>query len=39
VVLATDHDEFDYSLILEHAPLIIDTRGKFRAPSNNVIKA
>jgi len=39
VVLVTDHDEFDYSLILEYAPLIIDTRGKFRAPSVNVIKA
>jgi len=39
VVLATDHDEFDYPLILAHAPLIVDTRGKFRAPSVNVIKA
>jgi len=39
VVLATDHDEFDYPLILEHASLIVDTRGKFRAPSAKVIKA
>jgi len=39
VVLATDHDDVDYSLILENAQLIVDARGKFRAPSANVIKA
>jgi len=39
VVLVTDHDAIDYSLILEHALLIVDTRGKFRAPCANVIKA
>jgi len=39
VVLATDHDGFDYPMILEHARLIVDTRGKFRAPSVKVIKA
>jgi len=39
VVLATDHDSFDYSLILEHSQLIVDTRGKFRAPKPNVIRA
>jgi len=39
VVLATDHDDVDYSLIAEHAQLIIDTRGKFRVPSSNVIRA
>jgi len=38
-VLATDHDGFDYPLILEHARLIVDTKGKFRAPSVKVIKA
>ena len=39
VVLATDHDKFDYELIKQHARLIIDSRGKYRAPSENVIKA
>jgi len=39
VVLATDHDRFDYELILQHARLIIDTRGKFPAVPDKVIKA
>lgn len=39
VVLATDHDKFDYDLILENATLIIDTRGKFRGHNKNVIKS
>lgn len=39
VVLATDHDAFDYDLIAEHSVLLIDTRGKFRAPQPNIIKA
>lgn len=39
VVLATDHDRFDYELILRHAPLIIDSRGKYRAPAAHIIKA
>lgn len=39
VVLATDHDKFDYSLIQAQARLLIDSRGKYRAPQANVIKA
>lgn len=39
VVLATDHDRFDYELIKQHAKLIVDSRGKYRAPAENVIKA
>lgn len=39
VVLATDHDRFDYALIQNHARLLIDSRGKYRAPQANVIKA
>ena len=27
-VIATDHDAFDYQLIFEHAPLVVDTRGR-----------
>ncbi len=39
VVLATDHDRFDYALILQKAQLIVDTRGKYRGKHNKVIKA
>ena len=39
VVLATDHDAFDYAMIAENAPLIIDTRGRFPAQAENVVKA
>ncbi|WP_341706924.1 UDP-N-acetyl-D-glucosamine 6-dehydrogenase [Halopseudomonas sp.] len=39
VVLATDHDKFDYELIRQQARLIIDSRGKYRVAAENVIKA
>jgi UDP-N-acetyl-D-glucosamine dehydrogenase len=39
VLLATDHDRFDYDLIKQHAKLIIDSRGKYREPAAHVIKA
>ncbi|MCF6199246.1 MAG: nucleotide sugar dehydrogenase [Hyphomicrobiaceae bacterium] len=39
VLLATDHDAFDYDMIAQHAPLIVDTRGRFSATVENVIKA
>lgn len=39
VVLATDHDKFDYELIVQHARLIVDSRGKYRAPAMHIIKA
>lgn len=39
VILATDHDRFDYDLIKSKAQLIIDSRGKYREPAANVIKA
>ncbi len=39
VVLTTDHDRFDYKLIIENAPLVIDTRGKFRDQSDNLVRA
>ncbi len=29
VVLITDHDNFDYELIRQHAALIVDTRGRY----------
>lgn len=39
VVLATDHDRFDYELIRSKARLIVDSRGKYRALSEHIIKA
>ncbi len=39
VIIATDHDEFDYQMIQENSDLIIDTRGRFSKDLKNVIKA
>ena len=39
VVLATDHDKFDYDLIKTHAKLIVDSRGRYRTPAEHIIKA
>ncbi|SEH18294.1 UDP-N-acetyl-D-glucosamine dehydrogenase [Sphingopyxis sp. YR583] len=39
VLLATDHDGFDYDLIANNSPLIVDTRGRYRTPRPNIIKA
>ena len=39
VVLTTDHDKFDYDMILTHSRILVDTRGKFRAPAPNLVKA
>jgi UDP-N-acetyl-D-glucosamine dehydrogenase len=39
VVLTTDHDDFDYAGIQQHASLIVDTRGVYRATFENVLKA
>jgi len=39
VLLATDHDDFDYAMIGRHAQLIVDTRGRYGAPQANVVKA
>jgi len=38
VIVATDHDAFDYTLIQAHATLIVDTRGRYRGNFENVIK-
>ena len=37
VILAADHDVFDYELIKKFSKLIIDTRGRF-TPSDNIIR-
>lgn len=39
VLLATDHEAFDYSMIKKHARLIVDTRGVYREPASNVVRA
>ncbi len=39
VVLATDHDKFDYELIKAEAKLVVDSRGKYRSPAAHIIKA
>ena len=39
LVIATNHDDFDYELIKRHAHLIIDTRGVYREPAGHIIKA
>jgi len=38
VVLATDHDAFDYELIATHSQLVIDSRGRF-APARQIVRA
>ena len=37
LVLATDHDAFDYSALQKHATLIVDTRGRLQG--ENVVNA
>ncbi len=39
IVLVTDHDDFDYDLLIEHSSLIIDSRGKLSRHHNNVVRA
>lgn len=39
VMIITDHTSINYKLIAKHAKLIIDTRGVYRKPLSNVIKA
>jgi UDP-N-acetyl-D-glucosamine dehydrogenase len=34
ILLATDHDDFDYDLIEKEARLIVDTRGRFKFNKN-----
>lgn len=39
VLIATNHDDFDYQLILQKAQLIVDTRGIYTEPNDKVVKA
>ena len=38
IILATDHDYFDYDLIKNNSKIIIDTRGRYK-PLNNILRA
>jgi UDP-N-acetyl-D-glucosamine dehydrogenase len=38
-VIVTDHSAVDYEVVARHASLIIDTRGVYRTPALNVVKA
>ncbi|MFP5305666.1 MAG: nucleotide sugar dehydrogenase [Gammaproteobacteria bacterium] len=39
VVLATDHDAFDYALIGEASPLLVNARGRFREAAAHIFRA
>ena len=39
VLIATNHDSFDYKMIKDHAKVIVDTRGVYQTSLDNVIKA
>lgn len=39
IILATDHDDFDYELLARNANIIIDTRGKFDTANRNIFTA
>ena len=39
LLLATDHDKFDYAMFEEFAQLVVDTRGVYRTPASNIVKA
>ena len=39
VLLATDHDKFDYEMIKSRAKLIIDSRGRYLEAAKNIVKA
>lgn len=40
ILLATDHDTFDYEMLEKYSAIIVDTRGRFRSlNSSKIIKA
>ncbi len=39
VLIITHHSAVDYQALAEHARLIVDTRGVFRQPADNVVRA
>ena len=40
VILATDHDQFDFDIISEHSKILLDTRGRYRNKRlDNIVRA
>ena len=39
LILVTDHDDFDYDMIIQNAQLLIDTRGIYHVQTDNLLKA
>lgn len=39
ILIATDHDQFDYDMIKENAELIVDTRGRYNDSSSQIYRA
>lgn len=39
VIVAADHDAFDYPAIAAQAQLVIDTRGRYRSGGANIVRA
>ncbi len=39
VLLATDHDKFDYAMLKANAQLLVDSRGKYLEPAGHIVKA
>ena len=39
VLIATDHDDFDYEMIKANAKIIVGTRGVFRKPADHIVRA
>lgn len=39
VLLATDHDKFDYAMIKAYSKLIVDSRGRYAEPAEHIVKA
>jgi UDP-N-acetyl-D-glucosamine dehydrogenase len=39
VLIATDHSAVDYELVAEHSKLVVDSRGIYREPRANIVKA
>ena len=39
ILIATDHSAVDYAMLQKHARLVVDTRGVYREPHSNVVRA
>lgn len=39
ILIATDHDAFDYEMVQTNAKLVVDTRGVYRTPFDSLVKA